>query len=462
MALRKLLMASLAILLLMSTLYTPRKVDAAATVAGALPGVIEFLGAAIGVYEGATIRNDPTDAMREGVTDIAKLYALSQFESLKNSLSATYDSVSNWFVKSDALAGDLKTFKGLSFAATIPSGFEIEKFYLMQSYDFFDGQNSYGIWTKEVKPAAPSYKDFAWLRDGLLFQSIIYVEEQRKSPFSSGTLMLARPYEWVSGPWTSSAFYFDMGNIGYHDFNGINGGRERLIEMVGYPVNVAEYNATIAGGYNDQAFKDALPDKIRIPALEDFKPVDTSTGEDLTYRPTTQDYVNPAGNVIPTPRVKWTYPTPTIVKDIEGKDTVGWTDTTTGDTKTWDGTKSTDVPGTGDTTWIGKLIKQLGDALARWFVPTSINTAPLTNVWVSRFPAIESITSSLTALVSVSGNGQCPIWKLRFGTEQYDFINLCELDQKWINTGKMFIRIMLWSTFVFMVLREFRPKPTIG
>lgn len=461
MALRKLLMASLAILLLMSTLYTPRKVDAAATVAGALPGVIEFLGAAIGIYEGATIRNDPTDAMREGVTDIAKLYALSQFESLKNSLSATYDSVSNWFVKSDALSGDLKTFKGLSFGATMPEGWPVATYSLSLRTQLFDGQNSFGVYAKHVNTDKPTAREWAWLRDGMLFTSIFYIEEQRQSSLSAGTLLFYQPFGYEGGAWTSSAFYFNLGNIGIHEFNQVEGGTQKLLDMVGYPVNVAEYQAT-AAGYTDQVFKDALPDKIRIPALEDFKPVDNTTGEDLTYRPQTNDYVNPAGNVIPTPRVKWTYPTPTIVKDIEGKDTVGWTDTTTGDTKTWDGTKSTDVPGTGDTTWIGKLIKQLGDALARWFVPTSINTAPLTNVWVSRFPAIQSITSSLTALVSISGNGQCPVWQLRFGNEQYDFINLCELDQKWINTGKMFIRIMLWSTFVFMVLREFRPKPTIG
>lgn len=376
----KRVLSSLLCIWLITLSFPIGKAKAAASVATALPGVIEFLGTAIGIYEGATIRNDPTDAMREGVTDIAKLYALSQFESLKNSLSATYDSVSNWFVKSDALSNDLKTFKGLSFAATVPDGLNIGNYALSARYDFFDGQNNYSsILTKEVLASLDITRKWAWLRDGLLFQSIVYVEEQRKSPFPSGTLMLARPYEWKSGTWTSSAFYFDMGNIGYHDFNGINGGRDRLIEMVGYPVNVAEYNATISGGYNDQAFKDALPDKIRIPALEDFKPVDTSTGEDLTYRPTTQDYVNPAGNVIPTPRVKWTYPTPTIVKDTAGKDVVGWTDKTTGTTKTWDGSISTDIPNTGSATLdkIGTNTEIIKDSLTSTTATTGINFQPL-------------------------------------------------------------------------------------
>lgn len=96
------------------------------------------------------------------------------------------------------------------------------------------------------------------------------------------------------------------------------------------------------------------------------------------------------------------------------------------------------------------------------FVPTTLDTSPLKNIWADRFPAIESIKASLVGLTTLNYDQTAPKFDFYILGKQYTMIDMRGVPSIWINMARIFIRISIWSGLLFMILREWRPKPHIG
>lgn len=122
-----------------------------------------------------------------------------------------------------------------------------------------------------------------------------------------------------------------------------------------------------------------------------------------------------------------------------------------------------DVPDvTGILGWLNAFWTKFMQMLKDLFIPSAINFAPISNIWATRFPAIQSITAALQSLTVLNYEQSPPKFNFTISGKSYTFIDLTKVPPSWMNLAKMFIRISIWSAFIFMVLREWRPRPHLG
>ncbi|SIQ89616.1 hypothetical protein SAMN05880570_2644 [Paenibacillus sp. RU4T] len=112
--------------------------------------------------------------------------------------------------------------------------------------------------------------------------------------------------------------------------------------------------------------------------------------------------------------------------------------------------------------WLSQFWANFMKTLSDLFIPTAIDTSPMRNVWTSRFPAIDSITGSLKGLLGMNYTQTAPHWEFNINGKWYTMIDLRPIPSSWITMARLFIRIGIWSGLLFLILREWRPRPHVG
>ncbi|MDQ0116831.1 hypothetical protein [Paenibacillus harenae] len=125
------------------------------------------------------------------------------------------------------------------------------------------------------------------------------------------------------------------------------------------------------------------------------------------------------------------------------------------------GVANPDSP-TGIIDWLNGFWDKFISVLKNLFVPVAVDFSPIGNVWVDRFPAIEKISSALSGLTTLNYDQSPPKFDFIINGHTYTFIDLTFIPSNWINMARTFMRISIWSGFIFMVLREWRPRPHVG
>jgi hypothetical protein len=120
------------------------------------------------------------------------------------------------------------------------------------------------------------------------------------------------------------------------------------------------------------------------------------------------------------------------------------------------------IPDTSIWDWLKNFFPNLLQMLKNLFIPSAISFAPITNIWATRFPAIQSITTALQSLTALNYEQTPPKFNFTISGQSYTFIDLSVVPPSWMNLARLFIRISIWSGFIFMVLREWRPRPHLG
>ncbi|NIK80605.1 hypothetical protein FHS15_005796 [Paenibacillus castaneae] len=124
-----------------------------------------------------------------------------------------------------------------------------------------------------------------------------------------------------------------------------------------------------------------------------------------------------------------------------------------------------DVPipdATGILGWLNGFWDKFVQMLKNLFIPSAIDFAPIGNIWANRFPAIDSIATSLRSLTVLNYEQNPPKFNIIINKKSYTFIDLTAVPPSWMDMARTFMRISIWSGFIFMILREWRPRPHLG
>lgn len=188
---------------------------------------------------------------------------------------------------------------------------------------------------------------------------------------------------------------------------------------------------------------------------------------DLGWDQANQKYVYPGGSVY-TGVPDFAFPLPNIGENQKVSVPIGGVQTDIRTGEAIDGgvvNPPVEVPtGFWDTLigWITGFWDKFVELMKSLFIPTAIDFSPIQNIWVNKFPAIDAITSALASLTTVTANTDPPKYKWKIGDQENTIIDFSKVDPTWITLAKTAMRIGLWGGIVFMILRELRPKPTIG